>query len=72
MEQVLDLYAQPPDALEPLLVMDEAAKQLLGDAVQPLPMEPGKPKREDYHYQRNGVRSLFMFFARIWAGGGLM
>jgi hypothetical protein len=63
MEDVLDLYALPPDPLRPLVCMDEAAKQLLGDAVEPLPMEPGVPKREDYHYERGGVRSLFMFFA---------
>jgi len=36
---------------------------LLGDEVEPLPMEPGKPRREDYHYQRNGTRAIFMFFA---------
>lgn len=69
MEQVLDVYAAPPDPKRPLVCMDEASKQLLGDAVEPLPMEPArptskaKPKREDYHYTRGGVRSLFMFFA---------
>lgn len=63
MEEVLDVYALPPDEKRPLIAMDEAAKQLLGDGVEPLPMEPGIPKREDYHYTRGGVRSLFMFFA---------
>jgi hypothetical protein len=63
MEEVLDVYALPADARRPLVAMDEAAKQLLGDAVEPLPMEPCCPKREDYHYTRGGVRSLFMFFA---------
>lgn len=63
MEDVLDVYALPPDPLRPLVCMDEAAKQLLADVVPPLPMGPGAPKREDYHYQRGGVRSLFMFFA---------
>jgi hypothetical protein len=63
MEQVLDVYALPPDPRRPLVCMDEAAKQLLGDAVAPLAMEPGVPKREDYHYERGGVRALFMFFA---------
>ena len=75
MEQVLDVYAAPPDPKRPLVCMDEASKQLLGDVVEPLPMEPatpagegakakkGKPRREDYHYTRGGVRSLFMFFA---------
>jgi hypothetical protein len=63
MEEVLDVYTAPPDPQRPLVAMDEAAKQLLGDAVAPLAMEPGVPKREDYHYTRGGVRSLFMFFA---------
>jgi hypothetical protein len=63
MEDILDLYALPPDPLRPLVCMDEASKQLLGDSVPPLPMEPGVPKREDYHYERGGTRSLFMFFA---------
>jgi DDE superfamily endonuclease len=71
MEEVLDVYARPPDPLEPLVCMDEAAKQLLGHAVEPLPMEPGaagrpgRPAREDYHYTRGGVRSVFMFFAPL-------
>lgn len=63
MEDILDLYALPPDPEHPLVAMDEAAKQLLGDLLDPLPMAPGVPKREDYHYTRGGVRSLFMFFA---------
>src|SRR5215203_3723240 len=63
MEEVLDVYAAPPDPEHPLVAMDEASKQLLGDVVEPLAMEPGNPKREDYHYARGGVRSLFMFFA---------
>lgn len=66
MEEVLDVYARPPDPLEPLVCMDEASKQLLGHLVDPLPMEPGGPDaREDYHYTRGGVRSLFMFFAPL-------
>lgn len=65
MEDVLDVYARPPDPAEPLVCMDEAAKQLLGHLVDPLPMAPGVDAREDYHYARNGVRSLFMFFAPL-------
>jgi hypothetical protein len=63
MEDVLDVYALAPEARRPVVAMDEAAKQLLGDAIDALPMKPGTPKREDYHYVRGGVRSLFMFFA---------
>lgn len=63
MEDILDVYALPPDPQRPLVCMDEAAKQLLGDSVPPLPMAPGVPRREDYHYERGGTRALFMFFA---------
>lgn len=63
MEEVLDAYAEAPDPHEPLVCMDEAAKQLLGHVAEPLPMGRGRPRREDYHYQRNGTRAIFMFFA---------
>jgi hypothetical protein len=62
MEDVLDLYAQEHTAEEPLICMDEASKQLLRDEEPPLPMEPGRPLREDYHYERRGTEALFMFF----------
>jgi hypothetical protein len=45
--------------------MGEASKQLLGHEQPPLPVAPGQPAREDYHYSRHGVASLFMFFDPI-------
>jgi hypothetical protein len=62
MEQVLDVYALPPSEEEPLVCMDEAAKQLLEGLHEPIPPAPGRPPREDYHYQRKGVQALFLFF----------
>jgi hypothetical protein len=62
MEQVLDVYALPPSAREPLICMDEASKQLPEGLHVPLPPAPGRPPREDYHYQRQGVRAPFLFF----------
>ena len=60
MEEVLDLYVAPSRTAEPLICMDEAAKQLLsGDAV---PLAPGRVAKEDYHYERQGVQALFLFF----------
>jgi hypothetical protein len=38
--------------------MDETSKQLLRDAQQPLPMQPGQPERQDYEYERGGVVNL--------------
>jgi hypothetical protein len=63
MEDILDLYAAPPDPDEPLVCMDEASKQLLRDGRPPAPCAPGRPAREDYHYERRGTQALFLFFA---------
>jgi hypothetical protein len=62
MEEILDLYESSHTPEEPLICMDEAAKQLLRNEREPLPMQPGRPLREDYHYQRYGVQAIFMFF----------
>jgi transposase len=61
MEDVLEVYTRPYDPLRPVVCMDETSKQLLRDAREPLPMEPGKPEREDYEYERGGVANVFMF-----------
>jgi DDE superfamily endonuclease len=59
---VLDLYAAEHSDEEPLIAMDEAAKQLLRDEAQPLPLAPGRAAREDYHYERRGTQAVFLFF----------
>ena len=38
-------------------------KQLTKEIAKPLPVAPGKPKRFDYEYERNGVGTLFMMCA---------
>ena len=65
MEDILDIYAADYDDDHPLICMDEAAKQLLDHVNPPTPVRPGKPPREDYHYQRCGVSAVFMFFDPI-------
>jgi hypothetical protein len=60
MEDVLDVYHRPYDEKRPLVCLDEASKQLIGETVQPLPAEPGQPERFDYEYVRNGTANLFM------------
>jgi hypothetical protein len=62
MEEVLDLYAATHSDEEPLICMDEASKQLLRDEQPADPLAPGRPAREDYHYERCGVQAIFMFF----------
>ncbi len=60
MEDVLEVYHRPYDAHRPLVCLDEASKQLVGETVQPVPAEPGQPERFDYEYVRNGTANLFM------------
>ena len=62
MEDVLSVYKRPYDPETPVVCMDEMPRQLIKEVRKPLPMEPGKPKRHDYHYKRNGGVNLFMFF----------
>lgn len=61
MEDVLDVYSEPPDPNIPLICMDEASVELTGDLYPSIPAKPGQPKKEDYHYERNGVEAIFMF-----------
>jgi len=60
MEDVLEVYHRPYDAQRPLVCLDEASKQLIGETVRPLPAEPGQPERFDYEYERKGTANLFM------------
>jgi len=60
MEDVLDVYHRPYDEKRPVVAVDEASKQLVGEAVQPIPAQPGQPERFDYEYVRNGTANLFM------------
>jgi hypothetical protein len=60
MEDVLDVYHRPYDPRRPQVCLDEASKQLVGEVVQPLPAQPGRPERFDYEYVRNGTANLFM------------
>ncbi len=65
MEEVLDVYQQAYDERHPLICMDEASRQLLADCFETLPMQPGRPRRQDDKYVRHGVRSLMMFYNPI-------
>jgi len=60
MEDILQTYQLPYDSRFPVVCMDEASKQLIGEVQCPLPVRPGKAKRADYEYQRNGVCNLFV------------
>lgn len=62
MEAILDVYAAEHPDDHPLICMDEASKQLLRDEQPAEPLAPGRPAREDYHYERRGTQAIFMFF----------
>ncbi len=62
MEDVLDLYAESEDPAQPRICFDEFPYQLVAETRLPLPLQPGKPARYDYEYQRKGTCNLFMFF----------
>jgi len=62
MEDILTVYKRAFNPDEPLVCMDETSKQLTAETRRPIPAAPGRPKRCDYEYERNGVCNLFMFF----------
>jgi len=62
MEDVLEVYKRPYDPAFPLVCLDEASKQLVGETRLPMPAAPGQEARYDCEYVRNGVVNLFMMF----------
>ena len=65
MEEVLQVYKLPHDPKIPLVCMDESSKQHIKEARESIPMKPGQVEKFDTEYERNGVSSLFMFFAPL-------
>jgi len=61
MEDVLALYAELPDPRRPVVCFDETPRQLIGEERIPVKAEPGKRRRYDYEYVRNGTANVFMF-----------
>jgi DDE superfamily endonuclease len=60
MEDVLEVYHRPFDPERPVVCLDEASKQLIGETRTPLPPAPGRVERFDSEYVRNGTANLFM------------
>lgn len=63
MEDVLRVYARPPDPRRPLVCFDESGKDLKTHKRPPLPLAPGRPARTDPEYERNGSVNLFLWVA---------
>jgi hypothetical protein len=62
MENVFDLYEKPYNPKRPVICFDERPCQLIGDAIIPIPIKPGSPKKEHYEYVRNGTCCIFLAF----------
>jgi hypothetical protein len=60
MEDVLEVYTRPHDPRRPQVCLDETSRQLLAEVSPPRPVEPGRPARQDYEYERRGVCNLFL------------
>jgi len=65
MEDILEVYTRARNRARPLVCLDEAMKQLVKETRTPVPMKPGRPRRVDYEYERNGTANLFMMFAPL-------
>jgi hypothetical protein len=65
MENILAVYTRPRDPDRPLVCLDETSKQLTRETRVPMAMKPGRPKRVDYEYERNGTANIFMLFAPL-------
>lgn len=65
MEDVLEVYTRPHDPARPPVCLKETSKQLVAETRTPIAGKPGRPARNDYEYERNGVANLFMLFAPL-------
>jgi hypothetical protein len=63
MEDVLRVYARPPDPARPLVCFDESGKDLKAHTRPPWLPAPGRPAREDAEYDRHGSANLFLWVA---------
>lgn len=62
MEDVLDCYSWQGDVNKVRFCFDERPCQLLGETVAPLGMKPGKVKRENSEYTRNGTAVVLLAY----------
>lgn len=61
MEDVLELYADPFDVMQPVVCFDETPCQLIEESRPSISMKPGQPLRQDHEYKRKGTVNLFLF-----------
>ena len=62
MEDVLRVYEQKAQAQVVRLCFDERPCQLLEEVFAPLPLQAGKPLRQDYEYERQGTACVLLAY----------
>jgi hypothetical protein len=62
MEDILTLYEQPYDPRQPVVCFDERPCQLIDEVLVPIPMKPGRTKRQDDEYVRQGTCCVLLAF----------
>ena len=65
MEDILKVYQRPFDERRPQVCLDEASKQLISEIRPGIGVKPGRVKRTDAEYKRNGTASVFMLNAPL-------
>jgi hypothetical protein len=63
MEEILAVYARPPDPQRPVVCFDECGKDLKAHTRPPQPVAPGRVAREDADYRRGGSVNAFLVCA---------
>jgi transposase len=58
MERILWLYSLPYDPDYPVVCFDERPCFLIGEEVDPLPLQSGRVRKEHYAYEKNGSCAL--------------
>jgi hypothetical protein len=64
MEAVLDLYAAPPDPARPVVCLDEHGYALRAEVRPAVPPAPGRVRRVDHGYARQGSCAVAVAFDR--------
>ena len=67
MEDTLEVYHRPYNEKFPMVCLDETNRQLIAETRKAISAKPGRNKRIDYEYRRNGVVNLFMLFEPLKA-----
>jgi len=65
MEDALDVYTQSYHQGRVLVCLDETSKQQIMEVRPPTPAAPGRERRCEAEYKRNGVSNVFMLFAPL-------